>query len=432
MSSRRVLIENITSLSALQLLNYAAPMATLPYLARVLGPEHLGLLTFAQGIVLYFACFTDFGFNFSQTRAIAACREARESVSQLFWSTIYAKTLLMCMSAVALSVLVRFVPAMRETPALYAVNFLYVIGTTFFPIWLFQGLEQLRLAAALFGSARLITIPALFLLVRQPHDYLLAAAIQASVEVIASIFAWPIILSRMRLTWYPPSVAQITHAFKQASLLFVSASAAQISGSATVVILGFTSVRAEVGYFSAADKLIRAAIAALNPVGQALYPHITVAKQRSPESAFQLIRQAFFVVLALSGSVSLIAALCARPLCHLILGKSFGHSITLLQLLSPLPLLYGLTSIFGTQTMLVFEKDRILSRILLISTVTGLPLTAALSLSFGAIGAAAGSVLTATLTVVVLWFSLHGMGMHYWQRPKRIAAELQQLSCAND
>src|SRR5579863_4602273 len=114
MSSRQLLIENITSLTLLQGLNYVVPLITLPYLVRVLHPSHFGLLAFAQGIVLYFDFLTDFGFNFSQTRAIAACKQSPDAVSRIFWSTIYAKASLMCVSAVALTLLVAFTPKLRE------------------------------------------------------------------------------------------------------------------------------------------------------------------------------------------------------------------------------------------------------------------------------------------------------------------------------
>jgi polysaccharide transporter, PST family len=430
MSSRRLLIENIVSLTVLQGLNYAAPLITLPYLVRVLQPFHFGLLSFAQGIVLYFDLFTDFGFNFSQTRAIAACRQVPESVSRIFWSTIYAKALLMCISAVALTLLVAFTPKLRETPSLYAVNFLYVIGTTFFPIWLFQGLERIKLAAALFGAARLMTVPALFLFVRHPQDYVIAGAIQASVEVTASILAWPLILRRMGLTWHPPSVLDITNTLKRAWPLFLSVSAFQISASSSIVILGFVASKIEVGYFSAADKLIKASIAALNPLGQALYPHITTAKLRSPASALHLIRKTLFVVGSLSISVSIVAALWARPVCHIIVGRSFDHSIAVLQCLSPLPLLFGLTSVFGTQTMLVFEMDVLFSKIMLLSAVVALPVTVVLSISFGAVGAAVASVTTAGFMVAAMLFALHARGMHVWQRPNPQSPVFADPSCA--
>ena len=430
MSSRRLLIENITSLAVLQGLNYAAPLITLPYLVRVLQPSHFGLLSFAQGIVLYFDFFTDFGFNFSQTRAIAACKQVPESISKIFWSTIYAKALLMCISAVALTLLVAFTPKLRETPSLYAVNFLYVVGTTFFPIWLFQGLERIKLAAALFGAARLMTIPALFLFVRHPQDYVIAGAIQASVEVTASILAWPFILRRMGLTWNPPSVLDITNTLKRAWPLFLSVSALQISASSTIVILGFVAGKIEVGYFSAADKLIKASIAALNPLGQALYPHITAAKLRSPASALHLIRKTLFVVGVLSISVSIVTAVWAGPVCHIIVGRSFDHSIPVLQCLSPLPLLFGLTTVFGTQTMLVFEMDALFSKIMLLSAVVALPVTIVLSIYFGAVGAAVASVTTAGFMVAAMLLALHGKGMHVWQRPNPQSPAFADPFCA--
>ena len=418
MSPRQRLIENIASLTVLQALNYAAPLITLPYLVRVLQPSHFGLLSFAQGIVLYFAFFTDFGFDFSQTRAIAAARHVPESLSRIFWSTIYAKAFLMSISAVVLTLLVAFTPVLRETPELYAVNFLYVVGTTFFPIWFFQGLERIKLAAAIFGVARLLTIPALILFVRHPQDYVIAGAIQASVEVTASLLAWPVILGRLKLTWYPPSVHEIAKTLKQGWPLFLSASAVQLSSSSTVVILGFVAGKTEVGYFSAADKLIKASIAALNPLAQALFPHITVAKLRSSASALQLIRKAFFAVGTVAACVSVATVVLAGPVCHLIFGKSFDHSITVLRCLSPLPLLFGLASVFGTQTMLVFEMDALFAKVMLFSAVLALPVTVVLTVWFGATGAAAGSVATAIFIVSAMLFVLHTKGMHIWERPQ--------------
>ncbi len=418
MSSRRLLIENITSLTLLQGLSYAAPLITLPYLVRVLQPSHFGLLSFAQGIVLYFDLFTDFGFNFSQTRAIAACKQSSDAVSRIFWSTIYAKALLMCVSAVVLSLLVAFTPKLRETPMLYAVNFLYVIGTTFFPIWLFQGLERMKLGAALFGAARLITVPALFLFVRHPQDYVIAGGIQASVEVTASFLAWPLILRHMRLTWHPPSAHEIRDTLKRAWPLFLSVSAIQICASSSIVILGSVAGKIEVGYFSAADKLIKASTAALNPLAQALYPHITAAKVRSPAAAFHLIRKTLFAVGILSFLISIVTAVWARPVCHLILGRQFEHSIIVLQCLSPLPLLFGLASVFGTQTMLVFEMDGLFSKVTLLSAAVAVPLSFVLSRSFGGVGAAVASVITSGFLVVSMLFALHIKGIRIWERPK--------------
>jgi len=415
MQSKRRLAENIAALTIVQFLSYVAPLITVPYLVRVLQPANFGLVSFAQGLVLYFRVITDYGFDFSSTRAIASSRDQPDSIAKIFWSTMFAKAILMCGSGVVLSLLVAFTPKLQATPQIFLVSFLYVLGAAVYPVWLFQGMQELKFAAMAFGVARLLTIPAIFLFVQHPRDYVKAGAIQASVEVIAGMIALPVIWKRLKMTWYRPSGADIANCFKRGWPLFLSGSALYLSSSGTTVILGFVSGTVQVGYYSAAEKLIKASTAALNPISQALYPHITAIKAQSHVQALHLIRKSFAVVGAFSLVVSLLVLFLARPLGSIILGHSFVPSIYILQCLSPLPLLSGLMSVFGTQTMLTFEMDSAMSRIMLASAALGAPLTLLLSWRFGAPGAAVASVTIALLMVTVMVIVLRSRGLSIWR-----------------
>jgi PST family polysaccharide transporter len=321
----------------------------------------------------------------------------------------------MIASGGALTVLLLFVPKLREQPALYGASFLYVVGTAFFPVWLFQGLERLKVAALALGVARLLTVPALFLFVHSERDCAVAAAIQASVQVTATILVLPILLTQTQLHWYRPSFTDVVQAFKEGWPLFVSGFALYLSTSSTAVVLGFVASKPEVGYYSAADKLVKAAVSMLSPITQALYPHITALKAASLDSALRLIRKSFVStgILALCTSIATLSL--AAPICHLFLGSSFNESIHVLQWLSPLPLLFGLMSVFGTQTMLVFKMDSAMSRIMFASALAGIPLIVMLSMPFGAQGAAAGSTVLAFAMVAAMVATLHFRGLAVWQ-----------------
>ncbi|MFL6464442.1 MAG: flippase [Bryobacteraceae bacterium] len=427
MNSRQRLAENIAALTTIQLLSYAVPLITVPYLFRVLQPAQFGLLSFAQGIALYFDLITDYGFNYSSTRAIAAQRHVPGAVSQIFWSTIYAKGILMLGSALVFTSLIAVIPKLRETPSVFAVSFLYVIGTALFPVWLFQGLEKMKLAALTFGIARLLTVPALFLFVHRPQDCVKAAAIQAGVELAASVLAAPILWKHIQIGWHQPSFYDIAGIFKQGWPLFLSVAALHLCTSSAAVVLGFVAGKAEVGYYSAADKLIKASIAAVSPLSQALYPHITALKIESALSALKLIRKSFLVIGSVSLGASLLTFLFAQPVCRVLLGSSFGPASFILRCLSPLPLLFGLMSVFGTQTMLVFDMDSIMSRIMLISAAIGIPLTATLSFFWGATGAATASVIVAVLMTMGMLFTLRSCGLSVWQRPAAASQTLQAI-----
>ena len=415
MHSKRKLAENIAALSIVQILSYAAPLLTVPYLVRVLQPVHFGLVSFAQGLVLAFRVITDYGFDFSATRAIAASRQNSDAIARIFWSTLCAKAMLASASAFVIAILIVFVPGLRETPPIFAVSFLYVLGTTLYPVWLFQGTQELKLAAIAFGVARLITIPAIFLFVHQPKDYVIAGGIRAGVELIASAIAMPVIWRRIRLTWYRPSLTDITNCFRQGWPLFLSGSAVYLSQSSITVILGFVGGAAQVGYYSAAEKLIKASIAVLNPISQALYPHITAVKAESQRQALQLIRKSLGVTGGLSFTVSVFVFCLAHPVGSLLFGPAFASSISILQWLAPLPLLSGLASVFGLQTMLTFEMDSAMSRIMLGSAALGLPLTFLLSLRLGATGAAIASVTVSFLIVACMALVLRNRGLSIWR-----------------
>jgi O-antigen/teichoic acid export membrane protein len=415
MHSKRRLAENIAALTMVQVLSYAAPLITVPYLVRVLQPVHFGLVSFAQGLVLSLRVVTDYGFDFSATRAIAASRQRPDALARIFWPTMCAKAILVAGSAVVLTLLVAFIPKLHATPQIFAVSFLYVLGTALYPVWLFQGTQELKLAALAFGAARLVTIPAIFIFVHRPQDYVEAGAIQAGVELIASAIAMPLIWRRLNIAWYCPSRADIANCFRQGWPLFLSGSALYLSQSSTTVILGFVGGAAQVGYYSAAEKLIKAATAALNPISQALYPHITAIRAESQMQALQLIRKSLAVVGGLSLMVSVSVLCLARPIGGIVLGHSFGPSIYILQCLAPLPLLSGLAGIFGTQTMLTFEMDAAMSRIMLASAALGVPLTLLLSWRFGAQGAAIASVTIAFLVVLSMVFVLRSRGLSIWR-----------------
>lgn len=394
--------ENIVALSVLQALNYVVPLATVPYLVRVLGPAHFGMLAFAQAVAAYFDLLTNYGFNLSATRSIARLRHDAHALAGAFWRTMYARIALLLASAAILALLIACVPRFRAMPMLYAGAFLTVAGSVAFPVWFFQGIERMRLITIAHASARLLTIPALILLVREPHDVVRAAIIQGSVPVLASALllpaAWTVIRGRPPM----PRLAEIRGALGEGWHVFLAQSGLAMNLSTTTVVLGLVAGDAEVGYYSAADKMIRAVTSLLGPIAQALYPHLNNLKKHSPAGMPEIMRKSFAWIVLLASGASLATFALARPVGMALWGPEFGRSVAILRCLSPLPLLFALINIMGTQTMLVFEMDAALSRIVIAGCIANVLFTAVGAAALGGLGAAAAAVGSATLVVAGL------------------------------
>ncbi len=391
------------------------PLATVPYLVRVLGSAQFGLLSFAQALIVYFDLIADYGFNLSATRAIAAHRHEPELLARIFWHTLSAKAALMLASALALAILVGAIPRLRETPLLYAAAFLTVVGTVTFPVWFFQGIEQMKFLTIAQSSARLLTVPALMLFVRQPDHYLRAAVIQGAVPLVASLLIAPVLWKKVPHGSYLPRLREVLAVMREGWHVFIVNTSLVINASTTTVVLGLVAGNVEVGYYSAADKVVRAVNSLLTPIAQALYPHLNSLKARSAGMAFRLMRRSYGWILLAAGAASLATFLLAAPVGRLLWGDAFIPSIAVLRCLSPLPVLLALVNIIGTQTMLVFEMDAQASRILLLCAAINIPLAAGLSASMGALGAASATVGTALLTVLSLAWGLRRHRVVLWR-----------------
>ena len=79
----RILVENFTFLSILQVSNLLLFIVTIPYLFRVLGSESYGLIIFAQTTVYYFTILTNYGFNLPITRDVSVSRDDRKKLSEI-------------------------------------------------------------------------------------------------------------------------------------------------------------------------------------------------------------------------------------------------------------------------------------------------------------------------------------------------------------
>ncbi len=393
---------NIAALSILQLTNYAVPLATVPYLVRVLGPGNFGLLSFAQAVVIYFDLLTDYGSLLSATRDVAVHRHDSLALARIFWRTAAARVVLALGSAVVLAALVLAVPSFNAVASLYAAAFLTVIGTTVFPVWFFQGIEQMKYPTAAHASIRLLTIPALFLLVHTPAQYWRAAAIQGSVPVLAGLLVAPVAWNRLHRTFHRPRVSEVAGVLRAGWSAFVANSALTVNATATITVLGLVGGPAQVGYYSAADKVIRALSSLLNPLTQSLYPHLNRMRARSLTETMRLRRASYLWIGLPALAVSLAAFLLARPVGLALWGERFLPSIVVLRSLAVLPLLLALINLIGVQTLLVFDRDTLVSRTVFAGALTNVVFTVWFGTRFGALGAAAANVISASLIVLGL------------------------------
>ena len=389
MNIRQRLLNNMASLFVLQGANYLLPLITIPYLVRVLGPDNFGRISFAQAFIQYFVVLTDYGFNLSATREVAIRRNDPERLSSLFSAVMVVKTGFMGVGFILLLLIIALVPIFKRDWPLYVIVYLAaVLGNVILPVWLFQGLERMRSMISIIIISRFVGIVLIFAYVRSSGEYLLAAALQSSSLILAGILAFTIIPRIEKLHLVCPTLTELRYVLSDGWHIFLGTASVCLFTNSNVFVLGLITNPTSVGYFSAAEKLVRAVTGLTIPIAQAVYPHIAALASNSRDAAYVFIRRLIRIQGIFTLVLSLLLFLFADPCVTLLFGNQFKASIALVKWMALLPFIIGLNNILGTQVMLNFGMQKIFGRILIVVGILSIGLMIPMTIWLDAEGVA--------------------------------------------
>jgi len=410
--TKKRLTENFLSLLILQGLNYILSLVTFPYLVRILGPEKFGLIAFAQAFVAYFQILTDYGFNLSATREISINRENKQKVNEIFSSVMTVKLFLCLLSFLILSIFLIFIPKFRNDWLIYIFTFGMVLGNVLFPVWFFQGMEQMRYITILHIIAKTIFTISIFVFVKKMSDYLYVPLINSLGYLTAGILSLWVVNKEFGVKFVLPTLDAIKNQLKEGWHIFISTVAISLYTTSNTFILGLFTSNTIVGYYSAAEKIVRAIQGLLTPVSQTVYPYISKLASESKEKAISFIRKIVKVVGGGTFVVSFLLFTFAVPIVNIVLGKQYQQSIIVLRILAFLPFIIGLSNVFGIQTMLPFNFKESFSKILILAGILNVGLAFILVPFFHHIGISIAVVATEIFVTISMFFYLQRKGMN--------------------
>ncbi|WP_145586925.1 oligosaccharide flippase family protein, partial [Yersinia kristensenii] len=357
--------KNIIYLTIVQGSTYILPLLTFPYLVRVLGAEYFGLFGFCQATMQYFVLLTEYGFNWTATQKVAKLRSSKKKLSDFFWAVMWSKLFLACIAFIILSTVIIFIPQFKILWLVILSFSPLIIGSVIYPIWLFQGMENMKWITISSILARLIVIPLTFILVKSPTDIWIAALLQGSTSFISGLVSLYIIYKSRWIGKVSFDLNEVKLCLSDGWHVFVSTSAISLYTTSTIIILGFISGPIAVAYFSSANTIRNALQGLFNPINQGIYPRISSLFDGQRDKAIDLIRKAIIYLGCLGVFLSLFLLFFASPLVIYGLGEEYKPAINVLRWMAPIPLFIALSNIFGIQTMLNFGFKKQFSRILL-------------------------------------------------------------------
>jgi polysaccharide transporter, PST family len=406
---RHGLVRNIFVLSWMQAASYLFPLATIPYLTRVLGPTAWGLVAVAWAFGNYITLFVEFGFNYTMTREVALYRGVRDKMADLLAGTLGAKALLATLAVGLALVVRRWVPSFAGHPILFWSAIFWSLAQASNMIWYYQGLERMRLVATLDISARALATAAIFLLVSSPEDGWKVLALQGLASCLSTTVALGLAYREVPLRFPAPSL--IRNVLWTSWEMFVARSATSTYTAGGAFILGFFASPQLVGYYAGAEKIIRAVVGLFYPVMQAVYPRLSYLSHHARTEAVRLVR----VVLAVMGIggtlMGLLTFLLAPFLVRTMLGEEYIPAASVLRVLALLPPLIAVSAALGIQWMLPLRLERLFNAITLGAGLLYLGLALVLAPLYADVGMACAVVVAELFVTVGVYATLRWRGL---------------------
>ena len=406
-----VLFKNFSSLTILQFSNYLFPLITFPYLVRVLGPEKFGLVNFAAAFVAYFNVLTDYGFNLSATQEISINRNNKQKINEIFSSVLLIKSALFFISGFVFIFLVLSIPKFSSNSLIYIFSFMIVFGTVLFPVWFFQGMEEMKYITFINIAIKTVWVVLVFLLIHSAKDVLLLVILNGSSFILIGLISLVILRIKFKIEFILPEMNEIKRQLTEGWYIFVSTASITLYTTSNIFILGLLTNNTIVGYFSAADK-IRAAIQGLfQNASTAIFPHLSKLFQESKTSAIKFIKNYLKLSVYIAIIVTIIMFILSKPIVLIVLGNNYLSSVNVFRIIVFLPLIILLSNIYGIQIMLNLGYKKEFSRIILFAGIVNLILSVILVPLYFEIGTAIAVVITELIVTT---------GMYYFVNRKKI------------
>lgn len=376
------------------------PLITFPYASHILGPEGMGTVNFMDSFSQYFMLFAALGIPVYGVREIAKRKNDPAELSKTFNEIFFLHLLSTALFAVLYLILAFSLPSLHKHIDLALVGILMLFFSACSIEWFFQGIEQFGYITARSIIVRSLSVIALFVFLKAGSPPVIYYGVSASGYLFNSIFNLFYLRRHVRIQ----PMLQVKKHIKPLVIILGSTLAISVYLLMDNIILGFMKGETAVGYYAIAVRIVRIPFAVLGAVGAVIIPQVSQAYSRGDQAALQSLAGKSFSFTCLAGIPIAVGIYTVAPfLVNSFGGSKFGASIIVLQILSPVIIIIGLSSLFGMQLLTPMGKEKYLLRAVVAGMVFSLLVNCCLIPLFSYIGAAITNLLTECVVTTVAW-----------------------------
>jgi PST family polysaccharide transporter len=234
--------------------------------------------------------------------------------------------------------------------------------------------------------AKLFFTILIFVVIKKSSDYIFVPLLNSLGFISVGIFSLFFIKRKFNVNFMKPKASEFIYQLKEGWHLFISTFATSLYTTANSFILGLFTNNLVVGYYSAAEKIIKAIEDLISPVFYTVYPYLSRQVEVSKEKALELINKILIFVGLSTFIVSIFIFAFSDLIAKILLGNNYNNSVIILKILAFIPFIGGINIILTSLTMLSFNFKEGFSKIIIGAGIINLLFALSLVPLYSAIG----------------------------------------------
>lgn len=361
MKRNKVIMENFSYITLMQVFLLAAPLLTYPYLTRVLGMETYGLVITASILAGYATIIVRFGFDAISARHVSLNREDKDKLSEIMSSIISIRFVLWIISFLIYIVVVLLIPLYRGHFLLFLYSFGLTLNTLLFPRFFFQGIEKMKYVTIINVLIQFVFVVLTFVVIKGPEDYLYVPLLHTCGYFLGGIVSFYIIYGQYKLKFQIPNHKIRLYYFKDALPLFSTDAICTIKDRLNYILLGFCVGMENVVVYDVGSKIMGISLEPTNIINTVIFP-----KMARDKSDMQFKHVAIIMLVMLSAMV-VVVNIFLHPIVWFLVGKEI--ELLPVRLYTLAPLLVGFSGFINQQLIIGRGYNRYVLYSIIVTTI---------------------------------------------------------------
>jgi len=382
------------------------PLITFPYVARIILPSGIGQVTFVESICRYAILFSALGIPIYGVREVAKIKNETFKLNKLFTELIVIHLVITLLILVFFLMLIFIIPSLYENARFYLFGVLWILSNVFMVEWYFQGIGQFKFITVRNVIIKTIFTVLTFYLIKEKNDVLMYFFILVLTLIVNALVNFIYALRSIKFD-FAFNFNSLKRHFKPLLYIFSSIAFISIYTLMDTIMLGFMTDEKAVGFYTTGLKVSRIPMMFVGALGVVLIPKLSEHFHNGNEKQFKcLINKSINFVVTFSVPTAFIFFSLADNIIVTFAGIDFIGSGIVLQILSVLSLLIGLSNVFGLQILTPMGKDKYLTYSVLVGMIISLSLNFILIPVYKEIGAAVSNVVAEiAVTIATIYFA---------------------------